>query len=139
MKRGLLIVGLVLTALGAHGCIVIHSEKEIPCKRVIVEPQDRTIREIDAVGRLSFDHDRKRGYERIARRETLSEAAQVYLIEATFKHLSFENAQVDVLLTLVGNPAFSSAAEAALFDRLDRLAFENNKTRILDALDERKD
>jgi hypothetical protein len=138
MKRTLLIAALALAAFGAEGCIVIHSEKEVPCKPVVVEPQDATIREIDAVGRLSFDQDRKRGYERIAGREALSESAQVYLIEAAFKRLAFEDARVDVLLTLVANPGFSSAAEAALLDRLDRLAFEQNKTRILDAINERK-
>ena len=105
---------------------------------MVVEPDDATIREIDAVGRLAFDHDRKSGYERIARRQGLGGEAQVYLVKAVFRHLSFENAKVDVLLTLVRNPSFTSAAETELLDRLDRLAFESDKRRILDAVSARK-
>lgn len=138
MTRNLLVASLVVVAAGMSGCLVIHTEDE-PCRPVVVvEPDDATIREIDAVGRLTFDHDRKSGYDRIARRQGLGDGAQVYLIEAVFKHLSFENAKVDVLLTLVRNPSFNSAAEAALLDRLDRLAFENDKRKILDAVSARK-
>jgi len=137
MKRQLLIAGLVSVAAWVNGCIVIHTEEE-PCRPVVVEPGDATIREIDAVSRLSFDHDRQEGYERIARRDGLSDGAQVYLIEAVLKHLSFSNAQVSVLLTLVDNPCFSAAGEAALLDRLDRLAFEHEKRKILDAVSARK-
>jgi len=128
---------LVAATAWMSGCLVIHTE-EGPCRPVVVQPDDATIREIDAVGKLAFDHDRKSGYERIAGRDGLGDGAQVYLIEAVFKHLSFENAKVDVLLTLVRNPSFGSAAEAALLDRVDRLAFEHDKRKILDAISARK-
>jgi hypothetical protein len=137
MKRQLLLAGLVAATVWLNGCIVIHTEEE-PCRPVVVEPGNATIREIDAVSRLSFDHDRKEGFERIARRDGLADGAQVYLIEAVFEHLAFSNAQVSVLLTLVDNPSFGPAAEAALLDRLDRLAFEHDKRKILDAIDARK-
>lgn len=138
MKRKVLVLGLVLTAVWAGGCIVIHSEKEVPCKPASVEPEDATIREIDAVAKLTLDHERKRSYQRIAEREGLGDGAQVCLIEAVFKRLSVEEMQVDVLLALVNNPSYSAAAEAALLERLDRLSFEHNKRKILDAIDERK-
>jgi len=136
MTRNVLIVTLAMAAC-MGGCVVIGTEEE-PGRPVVVEPDDATIREIDAVGRLAFDHDRKSGYERIARRQGLGAGAQVYLIEAVFKHLAFENAKVDVLLTLVRNSSFDSAAEAALLDRLGRLAFEHDKRKILDAISARK-
>ena len=136
MARMLLIVTLAVAAW-MGGCVVIESEEK-PRRPVVVEPDDATIREIDAVGRLAFDHDRKSGYERIARRQGLGGDAQVHLIRAVFKHLAFENAKVDVLLALVRNPSFTTAAEAALLDRLDRLAFENDKRKILDAVSARK-
>ena len=136
MARNVLIVTLAMAAC-MGGCVVIHTEEE-PRRPVVVEPDDATIREIDAVGRLAFDHDRKSGYERIAGRQGLGSGAQVYLIEAVFKHLAFENAKVDVLLTLVRNLSFTSAAEAALLDRVDRLAFEHDKRKILDAVSARK-
>jgi len=138
MKRSLLVLGLVVAAVGMSGCIVIHTEEEGPCKPVQVQPEDATLREIDAVGKLAFDHDRKEGYERIARREGLRDGAQVYLVEAVFKRLAFEEMKVDVLLTLVKNPSFSAAAEAALLDRVERLSFEHDKRKVLDAINERK-
>ncbi len=136
MAAKLFTIGLMLTALGATGCIVIHSEEEVPCRPRSVEPEDITIREIDVAGKLAFDNDREAAFKKIAKREGLSERAQLHLIDAAFKRLAFENAKVNVLLALVGNPSFTPAAKAALLDRLDRLAFENNKRTILNALSE---
>ena len=134
MTGRLLTLGLVLATLGATGCIVIHSDEEVPCRPRSVEPEDITIREINAAGKLAFSNDREAAFKKIAKREGLSERAQLHLIDAAFKRLAFENAKVNVLLTLVGNPSFTPAAKAALLDRLDRLAFENNKRTVLNAL-----
>ena len=131
----LLAIALVLTAVWASSCIVIHSEEEtVPCSPSPAGPVDLTIREIDAAGKLAFDNDREAAFKKIARREGLSERAQLHLIDATCKQLAFENAKVDVLLTLVGNPSFTPGAKAMLLDRVDRLAFENDKRQILDAV-----
>ncbi len=138
MKRNLLLVGLVLALVGLPGCIVVCTDEVKSYEPSVVEPEDVAIREIDAVGKLAFEDDRQHGYRQIARRASLADGAQVYLIEAVFKRLAFEDAKVDVLLTLVRNPAFSVAAEAALLDRLDRLAFEDNRRKVLDAIDKRK-
>jgi len=99
MRQGLLILGWVFVTLWAQGCIVIHTEEEVPCRPEAVGPESVTIREIDAVGKLAF-----------------------------------ENAKVDVLLTLVDNPSFTPTSKAFLLDRLDRLAFEHDKRQILDAV-----
>jgi len=136
MTGKLLTIGLMLTALGATGCIVIHSEEDVPCRPRSVEPVDLTIREIDAAGKLAFDNDKAAAFKKIAQREGLSERAQRHLVDAAFRRLAFENQKVHVLLTLIENPSFTPAAKAALLDRLDRLAFENNKRTILDALSE---
>lgn len=136
MRKGLLAFGWVFVALWVQGCIVIHTEEEVPCRPQAVGPESVTIREIDAVSKLAFDNDRSERYEQIAQRERLSERAQIHLIEAAFKHLAFENAKVDVLLTLADNPSFTPTAKAFLLDRLDRLAFEHDKRSLLDALDE---
>ena len=137
MRRILLMSMLVLAVVWGPGCIVIHTEEE-PCPPRRVEPKGATIREIDAIGKLAFPTDRKRGYQRIARREGLSDEVQVYLIEAAFKRLPFPSDKVEVLLTLVKNPVFGEPAEAALLDRVDRLAFPDDKCKILDAIAERK-
>jgi len=138
MKKTTLAFAWVCLVILAQGCIVIHSEKEMPCPPRTVVSEDSTIRQIDATSKMSFDNDRQRGYKRIARREGLSDAAQVHLVDAVFRHLSFENARVDVLLALVNNPEFSPAAEAAILDRIDRLSFENHKRQVLDAISERE-
>jgi hypothetical protein len=94
--------------------------------------------EIDAVGKLSFDNDREQAYKRIAAREGLSAEAQVHLVEAVLSRLSFDNARESVLLTLIANPDFSSAAERMILDKLDKLAFANSRNRILKAISDRK-
>ena len=139
MKKGLLAVGLFVSAACLTGCLVIVSEetrgRDGP---PVCAPADETIAEIDAVSKLSFDSDRKQGYKRIAERTELRADAQVYLVEAVFEKLSFDNAKEEVLLTLIGNPSFCRAAEQAILEGLDRLAFENSKKRILKAISERK-
>ncbi len=87
---------------------------------------------------LSFESDRKQGYERIAGREGLSAEAQIHLVESVCDKLSFDSAKEEVLLTLIANPSFCSEAEQAILDRLDRLAFEISRKKILEAISERK-
>ncbi len=138
MGKVMLVCGLVLAAMWMQGCIVIHTEEErVPPRPSATEPGDVTIREIDAVGKLSFDNDRQAGYKNIAERDGLSDRAQVHLVDAAFRHLSFENAKVDVLLTLIKNPCFGPAGKGAILERLDRLSFENHKTQILEAISQR--
>jgi hypothetical protein len=139
MRTAILVSGLVLTAMWLPGCVVVHTEEEhVPSRPRTAGPDDATIREIDTVGKLSFDNDRRAGFKNIAQREELSDRAQVHLVEVAFKRLSFENSKVDVLTTLIQNPCFSPAAKAAILERLDRLSFENNKTQILDAINRRE-
>jgi len=139
MRNVMLVCGLVLAAIWMQGCVVINTEEErVPSRPTTTQPGDVTIREIDAVAKLSFDNNRQAGYQSIAQREGLSDHAQVHLVEAVFKHLSFENMKVDVLMTLIKNPCFSPAAKGAILERLDRLSFENHKTRILEAINRRQ-
>ncbi len=62
MKNSLIVVGLVVSVLCVGGCVVFVSEET----RGHRGGSDATIAEIDAVGKLSFDSERKKGYERIA-------------------------------------------------------------------------
>lgn len=131
MRKALLTCGLVLAAIGLQGCIAIHTEKNTTGS---AGPGDVTIREIDAVAKLSFENNRQTAYKGIAQRGALSDHAQVHLVAAVFKHMSFENMKVDILLTLIKNPCFSAAGKAAILDRLDRISFENHKAEILQAM-----
>ena len=135
MKNGLIVVGLAVSVSCLGGCLFVVSD----------ETHDHgggsagaTIAEIDAVGKLSFDSERKKGYERIAERDGLSPRAQVYLVEAAIGKLSFDNAKEEVLLTLIENPDFSNAAEREILESIDRLAFESSKKKILKAISDRK-
>jgi len=137
MKTWLLIVGLALVTVLANGCIVIDTEKT-ETSWSSTEPEDVTIREIDAVGRLSLEDNQREGYKRIAQRHNLSGGAQVHLVEAVFEHLSLEDSKVDVLLTLVHNRCFSPEAKGAILDRLDKLALEDSRREILSAMSRRR-
>jgi hypothetical protein len=134
MRNGLLVVELVVLMLFAGGCDVFVGDE---ARRARVG-SGATIAEIDAVGELSFDSERTKGYEHIAAREGLGAAAQVHLVEAVLDKLSFDNAKEQVLLTLIENPGFSSAAEREILERIDGLAFESSKKNILKAISDRK-
>ena len=135
MKSGLIVVGLAVSVFCLGGCLlVVHDETQDHGRGSAGAP----IAEIDAVGKLSFDSERKAGYERIARREGLSSKAQVYLVKAVLDKLSFDNAKEQVLLTLISNPDFSGAAEREILENIDRLAFESSKKKILKAISDRK-
>jgi len=134
MRNGLLVVELALLMLFAGGCDVFVGEET----RRTRTSSGATIAEIDAIGKLSFDSERKAGYERIAAREGLGAAAQVHLVEAVLDRLSFDNAKEQVLLALIVNPDFCSAAEREILERIDNLAFESSKKNILKAISDRK-
>jgi len=138
MNRSLLVVGLLVSAICLGGCIVIVDEETSGPGGPVAYSTDDTIAEIDAVGKLPFDSDREQGYKRIAERRGLSPEAQVHLVEAALGRLSFDNAKEDVLLTIIANPDFSSAAERMILEKLNRLAFSSSKKRILKAISDRK-
>jgi hypothetical protein len=138
MSRWLLVAAIVFAAVCANGCIVINTEKTGSCWSTTVEPEDVTIREIDAVGKLDLQENRREGYKRIAERQSLSAGAQTHLIEAVFDKLDLEEAKRDVLIALVQNPCFHSSAKAALLDRLDGLALEDHRREILSAMSKRR-
>jgi hypothetical protein len=144
MSRNLMFAGLLGFAICFGGCLVIVDEEKNEPGRPErsshndASSNDAVIAEIDAVGKLPFDPDREQAYKRIAARKGLSARGQIHLIEAVFSRLAFENAKVDVLLTLIANPGFSSAAEREILEKIDRLAFPNDKKTILKAISDRK-
>lgn len=137
MNKSLLILLLLVVLL--TGCVVVVKEEKShpPEPDIVYVPGDATIEEIDVIGKLSFESDRLNGYKRIAARQELSDEAQAYLVQAIFGKLSFESSKEAALMTLVENPCFGTAGRHALLSRLERLHFENSKTRILKAINER--
>jgi len=138
MRKSVLAIGLFVSAVCASGCVVVVNEETRESGEHEHLSADPTVAEIEAVSKLSFDSDREQGYKRIAQRQDLSAHAQVHLVEAALGKLAFDSAREDVLLTLIENPAFSDAAERTILEKLDRLAFENSKKKILEAIDKRK-
>ena len=133
MKRTPGVLALGIACICMQGCILVHTEKEYVC-----EQHGATVNEMEAVGKLRLETSRRDGYERIAQRQDLSDAEQVHLVNAATRRLVLETSRVDVLLTLIENPCFSAAGEAAIFKRLDRLVLETSKVNILEAISERK-
>jgi hypothetical protein len=140
MNKNLMFAGLLGFTICLGGClIVVDEEKNEPARPERSSHNDAVIAEIDAVGKLHFDRDREQGYKRIAARKGLSTRGQIHLVEAVFSRLSFENAKVDVLLTLITNPDFSRAAERTILEKIDKLAFPSSRNKILKAISDRKD
>lgn len=130
MKKGLLLVGLLISMICQYGCNIGGGFGGIS--------GDKTIARIDAVDKLKFERDKRREYRKIASRAGISPDAQVYLVQTVFKKLTFENAKEEVLLALIKNPSFSNSAEKTIMANLDKLVFESSKQEILKALSERK-
>ncbi len=135
MKKDTLTVGLLLLLTCLQGCVVVVDEEE---KHPSQSPLDGTIAEIDAVGKLSLESNKRDGYETIAARDNLSPEAQIHLVKAVFNNLALESSKGIVLLTLINNPSFCPAGENAILKRLDKLMLENNKRNIVNAISERK-
>ena len=139
---GGLIAGILLASLFwvAAGLIFFRTAHRQPADMPVesVEATDAsdnaTLAEIDAAAQLNFEQNKLALFNQIAARSNLSPGAQVHLAEAAFKHLNFEGNQLQVLLKLIGNPAFSSAAKEAILKDLSKLNFENNKQSVLDAI-----
>ena len=131
MKSSVIIFGLFVSASWLGGCSAL-------AQKGTEGSADATIAEIDAIGKLSFDSEREAGYKQIAERDGLSREAQIHLVEAVLGKLSFDGAKEELLLTLIANPSFSSAAEREILNSVDRLAFESSKKRILKAISDRK-
>ncbi|MHC4299927.1 MAG: hypothetical protein ACYS7Y_21830 [Planctomycetota bacterium] len=115
MKKGLLAIALFVSVLSLSGCSVLVDDQT-------AELSDATIAEIDAVGELSFDSEKKQRYERIAAREGLPVLAQVHLVEAVLENLAYDSVK----------------AERAILERIDGLAFESSRQSVLEAISDRK-
>ena len=125
------------------GCVVsvgVPEPKPKPKpKRPAMDPLTASqIAEIDALGKLQFESGKLEGYQDIARRKTLTGAAQAHLAGSAAEALAFEHSLEAVLLELVRNPSLDTTGEMALLNALDSLSFEHSKERVLGALRERK-
>jgi len=136
MKVGVLLGVLCISVLFAGGC---GSNSKQALSRddsvSLTDAPDRTLYEIDIASRLRFDADRQKAFKAIASRPGLSETVQMHLIQAVFDHLAFESAKQDVLLTIIRNPDFNSKVRRAILGKIDTLVFENDREKILRAID----
>jgi hypothetical protein len=139
MKRILTSLCLVYTAVALTGCIVVGVERTTPQPLMVptTSADSVTFAEIDAATKLTFENSRVEALVPIAGRTSLSAASQVYLVNATFKHLSFENNKVTVLNALVANKAFCNPAKQTMLTNLDKLSFDNNRAAVLASINQR--
>ena len=96
-----------------------------------------TLAEIDAAARLNFDSAKKEALTQVAQRPGLSPAAQVHLVNVSYRCFSTDHSKVELLRTLIDNPGFSDAARQAIVAQLDHLSFDTHKQAILRRLNER--
>jgi len=96
-----------------------------------------TIAEIDAVSKLRSDSAKFEGFKAIAAREGLRAEAQAHLVKPVYESLYSDSDSEEVLLTLINNPGFSSAAKLTILTHLDKLASEKSRIRVVKAINER--
>jgi hypothetical protein len=141
------VTALLLSGVLLSGCVVSvgggsHSRHERPKGSapvvVVGNTEDAALMaEIDAAGKLSFDSGRVAALQNIASRPALDSAAQVHLVNAAFERLEFEASKLQVLMTLIQNPALSPAGKEAIFRQIDRLEFDGSKRQVIDAIQQR--
>ena len=147
MKTTLRYVALLILCGAFSGCVdvSIGSRRVMPPPAPVVvspaiqlSPADAaTVAEIDAAARLEFESARVQSLNAIAQRTTLGPIAQVHLINATYRVLSFDNNKVAVLRTVIANPSFSDSARQAIVSQLGRLSFDSNRQTLLREIDRR--
>ena len=129
---------LVLAGLLCLGCYENAGDNGIAGGLLGKDIQTKTtIAEIDAVGTLDFERSRFESYQAIARRDGLSSASQERLIKEVMKNLAIETAQVEVLLSLIKNPAFTYEAKNLILENLGRFESQKNTEKIISALSDR--
>lgn len=139
MKKGFLFIGLLVIATCLQSCVVVIDDQEKHSRKSSRHNQsDQTIAEIDAVGKLVLESNKRDAYKKIAGRDNLGSQAQIHLVKAVFNKLVLESSKEDVLLTLIKNPSFCPAGEQTILNRLDKLALESDKQNILNAISQRK-
>lgn len=131
------------------GCIIVSASKSTPppppvCRPtptsegVIVATEDESLvlTEIQAALKLDFENNRLVALKNIAQRPALCPCAQVQLVDAAYGRLDFENSKIALLQSLIANPSFSIHAKKRILEGIDHLAFENNRSHILDLLNQ---
>jgi hypothetical protein len=149
MKTGLnVILGMAGMTL-LSGCVVSigdggssrHREeirKSPPVMIVPSSPSDSVaMAEVDAATKLSVQNNRLDAFRNIASRTSLTPPVQVHLVNTALRALDFETSRVDILKTIISNPAFSLPAREAILRQLELLEFETSRTQILEALQSR--
>ncbi len=96
-----------------------------------------TMSEIDAAARLSFDPAKKEALTAVAQRPGLSPAAQIHLVNVTYRSLDFDPHKLEVLSALIANPSFGDTTRQAIVTQLNRLSFDGHKQEILRRLNQR--
>jgi len=144
MKKILTSIVLGAMTVALSGCIVVgvtRKNQTLPEEQPVVvvqaTPDSVAYAEIDAAAKLDFDNSRLSALNNIAARSPLSTAAQVHLINRAFQRLDFDNSKMTVLQTLIRNPSFSNTAKQTILVNLNRLSFDNQRSALLAAINER--
>ncbi|MFC1587588.1 hypothetical protein ACFL54_04685 [Planctomycetota bacterium] len=141
---GLFVCGLIFLT----GCVLIHvgSKGRTETETVVtapisvpVTPEDEVIfAEIDAATSLSFSSSRVEVLLRIAARENLPPASQLYLITAVFDKITFDTDKEELILVVIAHPDFCRPSKMLILRSLrDEFNFETTRMEILEALDKR--
>ena len=145
MKNPFLVACVGLLAVSLSGCIVVgidrhhgsHETEAVEAPPVPATADSVVISEINTASNLTFENNKLEALNAIASRTTLSTSAQVHLVHKAFAKLDFEPSKVTLLQTLIKNPSLSNTTKQAILTNVSKLSFENNKTIILAALNQR--
>jgi hypothetical protein len=99
-----------------------------------VKPQDSGEKmmffEIDSAAARDFEPDKAHALNLIAAQTSLDPNTQIYLVYKTFKELAFDDDRIEVMRTLIHNPAFCDAARERIKRSLSKLTFDTSRNAL---------
>ena len=103
------------------------------------EPDETiTQKEINASALMNMESNREGALAAIASRKDLSQSDQVFLVKVIFIKLEQDQTKVNLLTTLIHNPAFGNAPKGVILDGMATgLKEDISRRRILQVLQER--
>lgn len=148
MKTMIRLVAALGMAVLLSGCVVsigggTRSRDEVPKPPPppVVVPSNTddaaVMAEIDAATKLSFEAGKLSALKNVASRSGITPPVQVHLVNVGLRTFGFEASKVDLLMTLIANPALAPVARESILRQIDRLDFEASRNQVIQAIQQR--
>lgn len=92
---------------------------------------------LQPLGLVAAENDKTSILRRVILSASLTPAQQTAIIEACFEHISYNADRTALLIDLIQRPDFCNSARTTLLGKIRQLAFESDRTKVLEALNQK--